>query len=97
MASTRAFTGSLGASAASAESEESAVLKSGRLPTSTSKSSPSTTFAPFLSICWEPKCGSRSVTQNTGSAGSSPMFTSITSPSVVATTPCSAKGSAVHW
>ena len=41
--------------------------------------------------------GPRLVTQNTGSPSPSPMFTSTTSPSVVATTPCRAKGSAVHW
>jgi len=69
----------------------------GLLANKISSSSPSITLFAFFSI-WAPaRWISRSVTQNTGSFLSSPMFTSTTSPSVLATTPWIASGKVTHW
>ncbi len=62
-----------------------------------SRSSPSTTSLAFFAICLPARWISRSVTQNTGSSGSSPTLTSTTVPSFFAITPCSASGSVTHW
>ena len=69
----------------------------GRLPIRRSNCSPSTTLAAFFSICSCPKCGNKSVTQNTGSVGLSPMANSTTEPSRFTTTPWIAKGIVTHW
>ena len=69
----------------------------GRLPMRISRLSPSTISLPFFAICWLPRWGRRSVTQNTGSSGSSPITISTTVPSVLATTPYKARGKVTHW
>ena len=69
----------------------------GRLPTKTSRASPSMTTRAFFSICSPAKWIKRSDTNTTGSSSFSPMHTSTTVPSFFATTPWMASGMVTHW
>ena len=58
---------------------------------------PLTTSVALRVICSVARWGSRSVTQKTGSSGSSPTRTGTVVPSRSTTTPWRARGMAVHW
>ena len=64
---------------------------------STLRFSPLMPSGSFFSFCLALRWGSRSVMQNTGSPGSSPMRMSTVVPSARTTVPCSASGMATHW
>ena len=69
----------------------------GRLPINRFRSSPSITTLAFFANCSPARWTNRSVIQKTGSPSSSPMLTSTTEPSFLATTPCRDMGLATHW
>ena len=72
-------------------------FRNGREPTSRFSSSPRISWGAVRFIWASARCGSRSVTQKTGSCGSSPMFTVTLLPSALTTTPCRESGMVGHW